>query len=101
MSTFNTGVENSGCLIRRTGLSLLVVGPPASTLFAHHFSDWQLLSLLVLLHYFQSTILGIAHHHPLCLGQRIEVATELAEETIALGGAFDQQQLKAEWTKFH
>jgi hypothetical protein len=82
-------------------LTLLIVCFVASTLGAKNtLSDWQL-HCFILLNDFQFFLFGIADDYLLLLSEWVVVATEFAYQSIASGGAFDQQQLKAQRAKLH
>lgn len=82
-------------------MALLVVSLIASTLGTKDsLRDGQLCGSIMVKD-LMLLLFGILDHYLLLLGEGVVVAADLADESIACGRAFDQQQFETQRAKLH
>lgn len=91
MLAFDAGVEDGGCFVGASGLSLLVVSFGVVAFGTEGVGDGQLLHALVFLYHLELLIMHVRDDVFLLTGQVVVVAAGVADEAVAGYRWFDQQ----------
>lgn len=101
MFTLNTSIKYCCCLIRTSGLSLLVVSFVVVTFWTKCMCDWHLFHPLILLNHFEFLLMRICHDILLLSCQIVIITAWVANQTISSYWWFDQQYFITQWTELH